>query len=145
MGLEGQDIEDFKLGLEEAQKEILRRQNKNLQNIAEGREHLNQQVFDEGEHAESNHRLEINISLGEDSSLLLKKIEAALKRIERGTYGRCIDCAREIHLKRLKAVPWEPQCLGCKNSEETDLKLGSRSGSKSKKIIDPWSSDDEEN
>jgi len=40
----------------------------------------------------------------------------ALKRIEKGTYGRCVECAEEISIARLEAVPWAPYCL--KDQEE---------------------------
>ncbi len=127
MGLEKLDINNLRFMLEKAKEEILKKQHKNLRNIAEENDHLNRQVFDEGELAEANVRLEINASLTEDSSLLLKKIQAALKRIKMRTYGRCIDCRGEIHPQRLLVVPWELQCVECKNSEETAL------GSESKK------------
>jgi DnaK suppressor protein len=41
----------------------------------------------------------------------LKEVRAALKRIEEGTYGRCVDCGRQIEPARLEAVPWTPYCL----------------------------------
>ena len=40
-------------------------------------------------------------------------IEAALKRIEDGTYGKCIDCGKDISERRLKALPEAERCLSC--------------------------------
>jgi DnaK suppressor protein len=40
----------------------------------------------------------------------LKDVRDALRRIENGTYGRCVDCGREIAPARLEAVPWTPYC-----------------------------------
>lgn len=40
----------------------------------------------------------------------LEAVRAALQRIDDGTYGRCIDCGREIGEARLKAVPWTAYC-----------------------------------
>src|SRR5579862_3023625 len=37
---------------------------------------------------------------------LLAEVQAALKRIEDGTYGQCIDCGQPIPEKRLEAIPW---------------------------------------
>jgi RNA polymerase-binding transcription factor DksA len=34
-----------------------------------------------------------------------------LQRIDRGEYGRCIDCGREIPVARLEAVPWTLYCV----------------------------------
>jgi RNA polymerase-binding transcription factor DksA len=40
-------------------------------------------------------------------------IEAALKRIEEGTYGKCIDCGKAIAKRRLEALPEAERCLSC--------------------------------
>jgi RNA polymerase-binding transcription factor DksA len=39
------------------------------------------------------------------------EIEAALARIENGTYGRCVDCGRPIPDERLEARPEAARCL----------------------------------
>ena len=49
---------------------------------------------------------------------LIKKIKAALERIENGTYGICESCGEDITLKRLKARPVTTQCIDCKSKEE---------------------------
>jgi DnaK suppressor protein len=41
----------------------------------------------------------------------LKQVKDALRRIDDGSYGRCIDCDRLIEPARLEAVPWTPYCL----------------------------------
>ena len=42
---------------------------------------------------------------------LLSEVQAALKRIEAGTYGKCIVCGKEIPEKRLEALPWASRCI----------------------------------
>lgn len=42
---------------------------------------------------------------------LLTEVEAALKRIEDGTYGRCVVCGQPIPEKRLEALPWAARCV----------------------------------
>jgi DnaK suppressor protein len=37
-------------------------------------------------------------------------IERALRAMQRGEYGRCVDCGREIPFERLRAVPWADRC-----------------------------------
>jgi RNA polymerase-binding transcription factor DksA len=44
----------------------------------------------------------------------LTAIEAALDRIERGTYGICQDCGCPIAADRLSAAPWVACCGACK-------------------------------
>jgi DnaK suppressor protein len=43
----------------------------------------------------------------------LQQIEAALRRMEEGGYGRCEDCGRRIRPERLKALPYSTRCLEC--------------------------------
>lgn len=42
-----------------------------------------------------------------------RAIEAALKRIEAGTYGICVKCEKEISEERLDALPHTPFCREC--------------------------------
>ena len=44
----------------------------------------------------------------------LEKIGAALSRMEKGTYGVCSNCQKEIPLERLQAYPQADTCLDCK-------------------------------
>jgi RNA polymerase-binding transcription factor DksA len=39
---------------------------------------------------------------------------AALERIEKGTYGTCVQCGRDIAPERLEAIPAVPLCIKCK-------------------------------
>lgn len=41
-------------------------------------------------------------------------LDAALKRIEDGSYGYCIDCGNVIEKGRLEAVPHTQHCVNCK-------------------------------
>lgn len=66
----------------------------------------------------------------------LHRIEGALKRMERGSFGICQGCEQEIPLRRLDALPWTQYCLQCQQvieqgvvqatAAEADLTGGSR-------------------
>ena len=45
------------------------------------------------------------------ASATLVRVQDALRRIEEGTYGKCLDCSREIEPARLEAIPWAEYCL----------------------------------
>jgi len=49
---------------------------------------------------------------------LIKKIDEALTRIEKGTYGICDECGCEIEEKRLMARPVATLCIACKEEQE---------------------------
>lgn len=44
-------------------------------------------------------------------STTLKLVRDALKRIEEGTFGKCLVDGGPIEEKRLQAMPWIPYCL----------------------------------
>jgi DnaK suppressor protein len=43
----------------------------------------------------------------------LRRIAAALARIDEGEYGYCIKCGDEIARRRLELDPAAPMCIGC--------------------------------
>lgn len=43
----------------------------------------------------------------------LKRIDAALLRIERGDFGYCMQCGEEIPKARLLVDPTSPSCVKC--------------------------------
>lgn len=51
---------------------------------------------------------------------LIRKIQAALTRIDDGTYGICEECGEDISVPRLKARPVTRLCINCKAKQEQD-------------------------
>jgi DnaK suppressor protein len=49
---------------------------------------------------------------------LLQRIEAALRRIDYGTFGECTCCGDEISYKRLQIMPWTEFCVRCQEDFE---------------------------
>jgi len=48
----------------------------------------------------------------------VKQINAALERIEHGTYGECLNCEEPIGEKRLRALPWAEFCIRCQEAHD---------------------------
>ena len=61
---------------------------------------------------------ELDYSLEENEGRLLEAIDAAVNRIDQGTFGDCRTCDRPIGEERLEALPWTTQCIDCKRKEE---------------------------
>ncbi len=55
-------------------------------------------------------------------SFFLKKVEVALDKIDRGTFGFCDECDGEIGESRLIARPTATQCITCKEEQENGEK-----------------------
>ena len=50
---------------------------------------------------------------GEAARRELAEVEAALQRIEQGSYGTCQACGGPMGLQRMRAIPEARYCLGC--------------------------------
>ncbi len=57
---------------------------------------------------------------------LLKKIDEAIEKIDKGTYGICEMCGEDINIKRLEARPVTTMCIECKTEQEEEEKLRER-------------------
>ena len=55
--------------------------------------------------------------LGSDKDAF-DQIEAAIGRIEDGSYGRCEECGGRIPKSRLDAIPYAAQCVRCASQQE---------------------------
>ena len=67
--------------------------------------------------ASDDNEVHVNLRLLQIDAKLLRAIEAAIERIDNGTYGICTICEEEISLARLKAVPWTSVCIACKEKK----------------------------
>ncbi len=61
---------------------------------------------------------EIEFAIGEHEIAELDALDAALARIEAGTYGECIDCGVNIPAARLHASPEASRCIVCQEKFE---------------------------
>jgi DnaK suppressor protein len=65
--------------------------------------------------------LDAELAIAQNEEHLLAEVEAALERIEAGTYGVCQDCGQPIRKERLGAIPYTPRCLKCARGHSDEL------------------------
>jgi len=68
---------------------------------------------DSEEQAQERENDEVLDAIGNETYHSIRLIQAALGRIENGTYGLCGACGEPIGEARLKAMPEAIRCLGC--------------------------------
>lgn len=56
-------------------------------------------------------------ALVHELSEALDQIDAALQRIEDGTYGSCESCGNEVGADRLAAMPAAARCIDCASGQ----------------------------
>ena len=102
-------MNEFRRALEAKKKELMAggsdREEILIENAAEEFDRLQQQL-----------NREVAIRNLDRESKLLKEVQAALNRIEEGTFGVCLRCEEEIPEKRLRALPWAAYCVSCQET-----------------------------
>ena len=61
---------------------------------------------------------ELDYTLEDNSGHGLAEIDAALQRLDEGTFGTCRSCGKTIDEARLDALPWAMKCIDCKRRDE---------------------------
>ncbi len=61
---------------------------------------------------------DLTLSLVGSNKDALGQIDAAIERIEDGSYGRCEECGGNIPKARLEAIPYAAQCVRCASQQE---------------------------
>lgn len=67
---------------------------------------------------------EFTLGLIENEQETLDEIQAALVRLEVGSYGLCVECEKPIAKARLQALPYTRLCIDCARQQENRLAIG---------------------
>jgi DnaK suppressor protein len=75
-------------------------------------------IPDPSDRATAEISMNLSHTLQERNKGLIRKIEAAIDRIENGTFGICDECEEYISVGRLNARPISTLCIDCKRAQE---------------------------
>lgn len=109
------DLEKFRKILEASRSQILAAAKRTLQ---EETVVDTDDLPDELDLASSEYAQAMVFRLRDREKFLLRKIDAALERIDNGTFGICESCEEPISLRRLEARPVTTMCIRCKEEQE---------------------------
>lgn len=110
-------VEHFKNKLLEARKQIL---NSGIMNDYQDLHIQSDDLADEADLASSTINQQVSFSIRDREMTKLRRIDAALARIEEGVYGYCIESGEEIEQKRLETQPWAEYCLEVAEEKERE-------------------------
>ncbi len=68
---------------------------------------------DSAEQAQERENDEVVDAIGNETAQSIRDLQAALARIEDGSYGLCERCGEEIAAGRLEAIPEATRCISC--------------------------------
>jgi DnaK suppressor protein len=95
-----------------------------LRSLRETLPAANDNVKDTEEQSVDDFVQEVDFALMQMKSQTLAKIDDAIRRLEQGRYGSCVECRTEIAAARLKAVPFAALCRSCQEAEERQAAEG---------------------
>jgi DnaK suppressor protein len=72
----------------------------------------------QADHATEAYEQTKGLAIRQNTEKLLRQVEAALERFEKGTYGLCTRCGRPIDPARLEALPYAQWCMECQSQLE---------------------------
>ena len=77
------------------------------------------EVQDRGDEANTDQWREANAAMIDHHVDEISGIQAALSRVQSGTYGLCVDCGEAIGFQRLQAYPSANRCVQCQSKAES--------------------------
>jgi len=106
-------------------RELQKQRNAILEEVGEGlTKRDGQEAFpDVSDQASAEVDQNFTMRIKEREQKLLKKIDEALDRMKKHTYGICERCEEEIPYQRLKARPVTTLCIACKTLQEQEEKF----------------------
>jgi DnaK suppressor protein len=110
-------VEYFKNKLLQARNQIL---NSGVINNFEDLQINSDELSDEADLASSTINQQVSFSIREKEINKLRRIDAALERVEEGTYGICLESGDPIEEKRLETQPWAEFCLEVAEERERE-------------------------
>lgn len=78
---------------------------------------------DEVDEASQSIEKELLFELSDNERVTLDQVEAALRKIENGTYGLCESCRKTISKARIDALPFARYCISCQTTSESAVPL----------------------
>jgi DnaK suppressor protein len=63
---------------------------------------------------------ERDLALRSNSQDVLTQVDAAIERIDQGSYGICARCGKKIAPDRLEALPYAIYCITCQSQVERE-------------------------
>lgn len=108
-------LDGFRRYLEEKRLELIELYE---HDVRVGQESSDENFDDSVDRANNSFNRELMFLLSDNEREVLIRIDEALERLDRGSYGSCTYCSATISLARLKALPWARFCIECQESEE---------------------------
>lgn len=112
--MEQKDLEFFRVLLKNMIEEAQLKGDSTLEDLTDS----NELFADPADRASAEADRAFTLRIRDRERRLIRKIQAAMQRLEDGSYGVCDECGDDISIARLKARPVTKLCINCKSRQE---------------------------
>jgi DnaK suppressor protein len=102
------DVQIYKRRLLDLERRL---SNRGVGEALRGREQTIDSAGDAGDASVADEDASEDFAVAQLDATIVQQVRDALRRIEDGTYGRCVVDGGPIEIKRLDAVPWAAYCI----------------------------------
>jgi DnaK suppressor protein len=81
-----------------------------------------QQSPDELDRIQESQERELALGDLDRTSKFKREVRDALRRMDAGAFGICVECEEHINPKRLAAIPWTSCCIVCQEAADREQK-----------------------
>jgi len=114
-----QHLEDIRALLERRKEDLVQEIREVRTHLAEDRDlDLAGAMRDAGDDAVADVPTDVDHAMVARDIEEIRDIDAALKRIDEGAFGTCVDCGAQIEPKRMVAYPIAKRCFACQVRRE---------------------------
>ena len=115
------NVQQYKQRLLDLEKTLSAR---SARGAARGREEFIDSAHDSGDASVADEAASEEFAGAEQNANVLGQVRDALRRVDEGTFGRCVVDGGPIEERRLEAEPWTPYCL--KHAQRLEAASASR-------------------
>jgi DnaK suppressor protein len=112
-------IGELKAALEDRRSQLIDDMSAKMRTVR-SRSGEEREITDTLDGAEANAEDDLDLALIQMKAEMLSRIDTALRHIEAGSYGNCVDCSKPIASSRLRALPFAVRCTRCQDIREQE-------------------------
>jgi DnaK suppressor protein len=117
-GSVGAPLNDTRRLLQERRRDLLREIQGRVRDVREGGVTHHHRSTDLREVFEAEPEDDLAFAVIQMKAEMLENVSRAVRQLDEGTYGVCVECEGYIAESRLRALPFAVRCLACEEARE---------------------------
>jgi DnaK suppressor protein len=116
----GKRRDDIRRMLAERRRELLNEIRSSVRDVREVGSNTNHHTTDLADTIEAEPEDDLVFALIQMKAEMLERVNEAVRHVDEGTYGYCVECGEVISSSRLRAMPFAVRCRDCEEAREDE-------------------------